>query len=268
MNLSAHTNLKSGSLIKRGLIPAVIEPDKSVYQEPKEAVQNQPSGHGIGAVIGYDRSGIFGQTTVSALYAYHLPMGAFTFSAGGSLGIVQYSINTADVVLDQQNDVAFGSNQSRLGPNLGLGLWLNHRHFFVGLSTDRLVPTKLSDGDGNLNLVGPHGYYTAGARLSVNDKISIVPSVMVRTAAPLGMSLDFTAKLIYTNQYWVAMSYRNQDAIALILGLSLTDQIDCSYSYDYTTSALSAKSQGSHELVLGYRLFKRNGAISSVRSRF
>jgi len=268
MNLSGHTNLKSGSLVKRGIIPTVIEPEKALYTEPKETEDQRPSGHGIGAVIGYDRSGIFGQTTVSALYAYHLPMGAFTLSAGGSLGIVQYAINTGDVLLDQQNDVAFGSNQSKLGPNLGLGLWLDHKYFFVGASTDRLVPTKLSNGDGSLNLVGPHGYYTAGARLAINEKVSVIPSVMLRTAAPLGTSLDINAKLIFDNKYWGAISYRSNDAVAIILGLALTDQFDFSYSYDYTTSVLSSKSQGSHELVLGYRLYKRNKTISSVRSRF
>jgi hypothetical protein len=62
---------------------------------------------------------------------------------------------------------------------------------------------------------------------------------------------------------WAGLSYRVQDAVAIIVGAypfnqpnmsPALQQIRIGYSYDITTSALgrSGRSSGSHEIMLGY----------------
>jgi hypothetical protein len=50
------------------------------------------------------------------------------------------------------------------------------------------------------------------------------------------------------------------DGITGLVGLSFNKLVDIAYSYDFTTSNLSQGSNGSHELVLGLRLFNKKKA--------
>ena len=57
----------------------------------------------------------------------------------------------------------------------------------------------------------------------------------------------------YHDFYWVGFSWRRTDAVCFMGGVDLKGKFRIGYSYDLTTSYLKAKSQGSHEIVLGYK---------------
>ncbi|HNI44876.1 MAG TPA: type IX secretion system membrane protein PorP/SprF, partial [Chitinophagales bacterium] len=55
-----------------------------------------------------------------------------------------------------------------------------------------------------------------------------------------------------SNEYWLGVAYRTEDAVSILAGLDLGMGFNFAYSYDITTSKLNTVSNGSHEISLGY----------------
>jgi hypothetical protein len=60
------------------------------------------------------------------------------------------------------------------------------------------------------------------------------------------------ANAVIMDKLYAGLGYRNQDAMSIMLGYQIMPSLRASYSYDLTTSSLSAYSSGSHELFLTY----------------
>ena len=87
-------------------------------------------------------------------------------------------------------------------------------------------------------------------RVSGSSGLVINPSVLVKTDW-YSTQYDISTLLIFNEKYWGGVSYRVQDAVALIFGMQFKD-FRFGYSYDITTSEMStAGSSGSHELMIG-----------------
>ena len=63
---------------------------------------------------------------------------------------------------------------------------------------------------------------------------------------------DFSMHALFKEKIWVGASYRTGDSFAGMFNLQLTPQLRLGYSYDYTVTELSAYSNGTHEINLGY----------------
>ena len=66
---------------------------------------------------------------------------------------------------------------------------------------------------------------------------------------------ELNARGIYklnSNNYWLGVAYRTEDAASILLGLDMGSGFNFAYSYDITTSGLNTVSNGSHEITLGY----------------
>ena len=89
-------------------------------------------------------------------------------------------------------------------------------------------------------------------RMLIGDDLNFIPSVMVKHMNAVPTQIEFNAKLQYRDFLWVGASYRSSDAVAGMLGVSLSNKVIMGYSYDYTTSYLNNFSRGSHEFMLGF----------------
>lgn len=65
------------------------------------------------------------------------------------------------------------------------------------------------------------------------------------------MQIDINTRIEYNNAFWAGLSWRYQDAAALMAGVNLKG-LRIGASYDLTTGNLSNVSNGSIELFLGY----------------
>jgi len=78
--------------------------------------------------------------------------------------------------------------------------------------------------------------------------IDILPSILIKTDGG-SAQYDLTTLIRFKDQFWGGLSYRYQDAIAVILGFEYKN-FNIGYSYDINTSAIG--SYGSHEIRIGY----------------
>lgn len=221
------------------------------------------SHHGVGGVLLHDRIGPFVRTEVSASYAYHLMLTSTVKLAGGaSAGIISQTLRPDQLTFANPADNA-ANGWKMDSPNLSTGLWLYSDNFYVGASVAQLLGNQLAPGawrDRQNQL--PHHYFLTGAyKLSLAHNLAVIPSVLVKWVSPLPVSVDYNVRVLFADQVWGGLSYRQADSFVFLAGVTLSHTIDAGYAYDLGVSSLGRASGGSHELVLGLRLLNRHKVI-------
>ena len=230
-----------------------------------------PPHHGAGAVIMNDKTGFFSRFSAFATYAYHKPLGAKTaLAAGFQAGISSISLDRSKIVwgsLDP-NDPAIGytnGDLKRLRPELGAGLWLYSKNYFIGASVLNVIPGKVNFVKNNKygDSFDPHFFATAGYRFLLNDDFSLLPSVGVQMVNPQPIMLMGNVKLQYQDLLWLGGTYRHSDVLggyAAMVGINIAQSVTIGYSYDNaTTSRLKNYVGNTHEIMIGFLLGNKYG---------
>ena len=225
--------------------------------------------HGIGFTIVNDLTGSYNRFNAYATYAYHLGLNANTNLAGGfSAGISRISLDKSKTDFSgagDPSDPAAGSAYTgylnKIKPDIGVGLWLYSRDYFVGLSAQQVVPQKYSFvGDAIVStksIMIPHVFLTAGYRFLLNEDINAIPSLMIkyiRGSSKSNFQPEANIKLQYQDRLWIGGSYRYQNGYAAMLGVNVSNTFNLGYAYDFTTTEVNTVSRGTHEIVLGFLL--------------
>ncbi len=217
--------------------------------------------HGIGLTAVTDKAGPIRQTNIDLTYAYHLGISpTLNLAAGVSAGISNYTLNTAEITTEFSDPAINGGNYNQFKPDIGVGVWAYSSTYFIGASVQQLLPQTISFSSNSIYNQGktvPHFFFTAGYKVFLNDDITLLPSAMVKVVDPVPVSFDANVKLAFRDHFWIGGAYRENDAVAAMIGFNLGSFISLGYSYDYTTSNLNTVSNGTHEIVLGIFLNNR-----------
>jgi type IX secretion system PorP/SprF family membrane protein len=223
--------------------------------------------HGIGLTMINDRTGSFNRFTIDATYAYHLGLSPTTnLAAGFSAGITNISLDKSKHdfsgsgdPFDPATSVSINKEINRIRPDLGVGLWLYSKNYFIGLSAQQVIPQKLSFTDDATYIskgrLVPHLFLTAGYRFMLGEMVNAIPSVMlkyVQGSSKNSFQPEANLKLQYMDLLWVGGSYRYEDGYAAMAGFNVSNTFNLGYAYDITTTALKTVSHGTHEIVLGF----------------
>ncbi|WP_192821110.1 type IX secretion system membrane protein PorP/SprF [Rufibacter sp. LB8] len=221
--------------------------------------------HGVGVMAVVDQAGPLRRTNVNVSYAYHLPItNSVTVSVGAYGGLLRNSFRASEATFDNPADPALGSefiNRNFL--DVGLGTWIYSPDFFVGLSGAQLLRTDISSNEGTVTegVFQKHFIGIFGYKVKAISQVTLIPSIMVKLAEPSPVTVDYNLRAVYAERIWVGASYRSQDAFAIMAGANISYLLDASYSYDYNTSNLNVANSGSHEIVLGLKLFNKSKVI-------
>jgi type IX secretion system PorP/SprF family membrane protein len=217
--------------------------------------------HGIGLTVVSDKAGPIRQTNFDATYAYHLGITSqLNVAVGVSAGVSNYTLNTAEVTTEFSDPAVNGGNYNQFKPDIGLGIWAYSSLYFIGASVQQLIPQTISFSSNSTYNTGktvPHFFFTGGYKFFMTDDITLLPSVMVKVVNPVPVSFDVNLKMAFRDHFWIGGSYRQNDAVAAMIGFNLGSFMSLGYSYDYTTSNLNTVSNGTHEIVVGIFLNNR-----------
>ncbi|WP_299818024.1 type IX secretion system membrane protein PorP/SprF [uncultured Pontibacter sp.] len=223
--------------------------------------------HGVGVAFHTDKTGPLRRTGISGSYAYHLPLTrSINASAGAAVGLIRNSINASELEFTNPNDPLIGGGSFNNNViDLSLGLWIYSESFSLGVAGAQLLEDVGSfqpEGSRNPTLDLQRHYFITGAyRFSPTDRLDVVPSVMVKMASPSPVSVDANVRVLYNRQFWAGASYRHEDALVAMVGVYISPLLDVSYSYDVTSSNLNQVSAGTHEVVVGFKLFNNRRII-------
>lgn len=220
---------------------------------------------GLGVSFINDKLGYENFSYIYADFSYTINLGVETKLAFGIKGgfthyyLDQELLNDPSVINDQYfNDVS-----NRWSPNIGIGLFLHTNKWYVGLSSPRMLNTDYNKGgSGNIDYVSleRNSYYLTGGyvfELSKNTKLK--PAFMIKATNGAPLSYDLTANFLFYEKFWLGAAYRfNETAGALgaIVDFQVSKQWRVGYAYEHPISDIRPYSDGTHEILLMFEVFK------------
>ena len=230
---------------------------------------------GIGVNLENDELGAERRTTGTVSYNYQLPVGRRGLLAIGlSAGMAQRTLDGArlrtpdgeydipDAVIIHNDDLLPISQINAAAATFGAGLYYYSERFEAGFAARNLSEPTVNLDAISLQLKRAF-FFNAGAHFDLGESLSLHPSLLVRSDLAQTQT-DVAAILRYNDNIFGGASFRgynsdNIDAVAIIAGFKLSDNITLAYAYDLTLSTLNQVSNGSHEVMINYNLNKRLG---------
>ncbi len=142
--------------------------------------------------------------------------------------------------------------------DVGAGIYYSNQSlfdgFYSGISMAHLTAPVITSAGAFSFSTDRYIHFLAGSEHNLGS-ISLLPSVLVRTLGGAGVQVDLSARARMGQKLIVGAGLRSGDAIYLMLGYYIKNNLYAGYSYDF--NALSANTlrytkAGTHEIFLSY----------------
>lgn len=151
------------------------------------------------------------------------------------------------------NTDALFENTQKTVLNIGAGLFLFQKNYYVGLSSPNLLPNNI-DSNNDIQYENQlHVFLIGGYVFDINEDLKLKPSTVVKQVAGAPLSFDISANALFLKKFELGVSYRYQDSFTGMIGIEVLRDFRLGYAYDFNTSALKDFNSGSHEFMLTYR---------------
>ena len=227
---------------------------------------------GVGGLVFTDIVGPTRRTGLYGSYAYHLKLSdKIKLSMGLNVGILQFMVDGSKITKHDPLDpiLSDGIQYSYL-PDFGVGVYAystDHR-WYVGASVPQIGQNKIKFFDNTvstLSKLSTHMYVTAGYKFDVGDNFKIEPSTCLKYVKPAPFQFDLGVRGIYKDKIWLGAAFRYLDAVSVMVGYTMQENITFAYSYDFTTTNIKKYSTGTHELMIGIKFHKTPESKSAVK---
>ncbi len=235
-------------------------------------------GGGLGINLENDAIGAERNASASISYNYMLPVSkTSTFSVGIAAGVTQKSLDgtklrapqglyTDQNIIDHQDDLLPLGTTSAIAPLINIGVYFQNERFEAGISTSNISePVAQLDGANAVTEITFVRNYFANfaANFEIGNALILQPSLLLKSDL-IETQIEISAIARYSDNIFGGASFRGYnsnsfDAVVLIAGYKLSENLTLAYAYDITISDLSQVSRGSHEVMLNYNLNKAFG---------
>jgi len=212
---------------------------------------------GIGLKVIHDKIGVTEQTSIAAIYAYHLRLARGKLSFGLEGGLLNQSTDFPVLIKTDADDPLLQNKESIMLPDAAFGVYYHTNKFFLGASMYHLL-------QGELNYTGSprtpiarlfnHSFLTGGYSIDAGENIQLEPSLLLKYVSGAPVQTDINMNITFKEMFTLGGGYRTSDAIVFLFKYSFKDRINIGYAYDYTISKLAPYNNGSHEIMLSYNI--------------
>lgn len=233
---------------------------------------------GAGVTVQQESMGLFRNLTADIELGYRFKALRGQWSAAIQVGLFNEQFKGSDVYIPDDDDFHQSADdaipQRDLGGNaldLGIGVYYVHPRFKAGLSLLHANNPTVTFTDDNDNASSSAGgasdlnkkfkftapralYFTAEGNIPLkNTLFEVMPAVLLRSDFSSSVDVAANVRLRYNKLFYAGVGYRHTDAVSLLLGAEIKG-IFLAYAYDWSFSAISRASSGSHEIFAGYNL--------------
>ena len=265
----------SGLILNRYQWEGFTGAPKTLVFSIEAAVDAFGSPSGIGLNVVSDQIGFEKNTQINFNYAYKKPLSIGNLGIGVSLGLFSKDLNGEWEVPEDEMFTQPGSDPgipqgevSQMAFDAGFGLYLSSNQYYLGASVTHLNQASIKFSDLAGTYFVRHYYLSGGYNIKLPDPLfELRPSFMLKSDLA-SWQLDLNANIVFDERFWGGISYRYQDAIALLMGMEMINGLRFGYSFDLVTSVISRYGFGSHEIFLSYSIDlekNRNQKYKSIR---
>lgn len=217
---------------------------------------------GIGGSIIQDKLGQQSDIIVQLDYSFHANLSIGTLGVGAGVNIINRNyLGSKFDPTDANDPILPKSDESDMRLDASFGLFLSQPgQYYAGISVTNLLETsfkkfELEEG-GEVPNTDRTFYITGGYTFVFpnNPLFEIEPSVFILSDLA-STQYNVSAIVTYNDKFWGGLNYRFQESVGVILGMRFKD-FRIGYAYDINT--MQYRSNGSHEVFLGY-CFKIKG---------
>lgn len=227
---------------------------------------------GLGIQIISDKLGISNTTGAVLSYAYRIRMtpGSLSFGIQGSGVQRRANFTGVDLGSSSPYDPAFSENINKFMLNFGTGVYYNSDRFYVGLSAQDLLNTKITEYEApedsaHGSFTSMHLFFAAGYVFKLDESFKLKPSFLIKGVRGAPVEADLNAMLWIKDVLAVGAQYRTSADVAGLIEVQASPQIRIGYSYDHSITRLRNFNSGSHEIMLRYEFGFERGKILSPR---
>ena len=232
---------------------------------------------GVGINIISDQLGFYENMWINLNYSYRINTSLGELGIGIAPGVYNFNIKPEGwLAWDDNLNQTDGSGDelipqteaSQMALDVGLGHYLHTNKYYAGFSVTHLNQAEIKYDELAVDFLVRHYYLTGGYNIKLSDPLfEVRPSFLFKSDLA-SWQMDLNVNVVYDDRFWGGISYRVQDAVALLVGTELFNGLRLGYAFDLTTSAISNYSYGSHEIFLSYSIDlerNRNQKYKSVR---
>ncbi len=232
---------------------------------------------GVGINIIDDQLGFEKNISMNANYSYKTELSFGTLGIGMAFGLINKSINgewevpedNLGIYTQPGSDPAIPQGESsQMAFDVGSGVYLSSNQYYLGVSVTHLNQAAIKFDELASTYLSRHYYLSGGYNIKLSDPLfELRPSFLFKSDLA-SWQLDANANVVYDERFWGGLSYRVNDAVALLMGVELINGLKVGYSFDLVTSAIGYYGFASHEIFVGYSLDlerNRNKKYKSIR---
>lgn len=229
---------------------------------------------GVGGYFVNDNLGPVTNMELQGSYAYFIPIRGGRVSLGLRAGMVSQRVDFDMFRAIDPNDPLLqrSGKETQFQPDFAFGAMLRKERYYFGVGMNHLNQPSYDFGLNQDNQLKRHLYVTGAYFYEMNfdlrfQFVGFVKSDLVKTSFDLGV-------LAYLrNTMWGGLSFRQSDALSLLLGYSFLDDksLSLGYSLDYVINDQEAKQATSHEFMVSYQLpvsTSRKKVVRTPRFRY
>ena len=218
---------------------------------------------GVGLIFGNDKIGVHSDNSMYAIYSYKIPVskrkdaGSISFGLQGGFNLLK-----SDYFLTRPHDGPEIGGTTKFNPNFGAGVFFRNKVGYAGISSPYLINNKTIDvidaeTDSVLNTAGRqqrYYYLMGGFSKKLGPNLKWMPSTLIRVQENAPLSFDINNMIILYDVVGIGFSYRLNDSVVGLFELQINENFHVGYAYDITTSDIRLYSNGSHEIMINYRI--------------
>lgn len=214
-----------------------------------------------------DEIGLTKTSTLKADLAYKVKLNkkGHYLSMGVKTGVDFYNIKTAQGTIIDNTDQLYSNIKSKPLFNVGAGLYYYGKRHYLGLSSPKLIENLYSSKSAGDFKQIKHYYLTGGIVIPINSTIQFKPSFVAKALENAPVSVDVNASFLFYEKIWLGAMYRIQEGCGLNLVYYVNDYLSLGYSYDYALTKLRKYNSGTHEIMFGIDLRKKDKAFLTPR---
>ncbi len=227
---------------------------------------------GLGLQVVNDQTGALNQTGVVGNLATRVRLADTKWlSVGFGAGWFRNTLNGNQLTYQDPNEVAIPASTSRIDlVDFKAGIYYKDNKNFGGVSVfnifkPRLDYTRISRG--NEGVLNRHYYLFAGHVFGISPDFAVIPSVLVKIAnqGSNQNQTDLNAKFSYRGQAALGFSYRNKESVGVFAEYVFRSTLRVAYSFDFNTNRLQNQQNGSHEVMVAYRIIQNSQLTDNPR---
>lgn len=214
---------------------------------------------GIGINACRDELGPLTDNQVMAAFAYRILFPSTTLCFGIQGGVRHMDVNTGLLdPRDPADPLLEGAMTKKAVPDADAGIYFYGSRFYTGISVRHLLENRIlvsatAPADVTaFTRLQRNLYGMAGGVVPLGRDLEMIPSVLVRYMTDVPLQADLNLNFLLKKVLTAGIAYRTDQAMALMIQVSVGKGFSIGYSYDLWFNVLRSYNQGSHEIRIGF----------------